>query len=303
MPRKRSLSPGFFKNEALSDIDPLGRILFQGLWCFADRNGNLEYRPKLLKAEVLPYESSTNEVVSYLEQLASNLLISFYEVEGSKYIHVTNFIRYQSPHPEEKAIWPVPESYQAIATIEKQVEPESQTSEEDTETACQQVADNLQESCQQSFNSNSNLISSKEEIESVAIERVDKISEQVNEVFEHWKSVLNHPRSILDAKRRRLITLRLKDGFSVERLKLAVDGCRASPHHMGQNDRSMVYDGVDLIFRDVEHVERFESYTKRNGASGNVTASQNGNHKANGTAGQSSQQVSGDCGFQAARTI
>ena len=50
--RARNLKPGFFQNEYLADLPPLARILFCGLWCSADRNGRLEYRPKKIKAEI-----------------------------------------------------------------------------------------------------------------------------------------------------------------------------------------------------------------------------------------------------------
>ena len=52
--RARNLKPGFFKNDALAECDPLARILFEGLWCMADREGRLECHPKRIKAEILP---------------------------------------------------------------------------------------------------------------------------------------------------------------------------------------------------------------------------------------------------------
>lgn len=82
-------------------------------------------------------------------------------------------------------------------------------------------------------------------------------STPADQVFEHWKTSLNHPRSILDAKRRRLINERLKEGFSVEDLKLAIDGCKQSPFHQGQNDRHQIYDDISLICRDAAKVEQF----------------------------------------------
>lgn len=82
-------------------------------------------------------------------------------------------------------------------------------------------------------------------------------STPADQVFEHWKTSLNHPRSILDAKRRRLINERLKEGFSVEDLKLAIDGCKQSPFHQGENDRRQVYDDISLICRDASKVEQF----------------------------------------------
>jgi hypothetical protein len=76
-------------------------------------------------------------------------------------------------------------------------------------------------------------------------------------IFNHWKTVHAHPKAILDAKRRRLISDRLEEGFSVDDLNLAIDGCKASAWHMGENDRRKVFDSLDLIFRDASHVEKF----------------------------------------------
>jgi len=278
MPRKRNLSPNFFKNEALSEIDPLGRLLFQGLWCFADRNGNLEYRPKRLKVEILPYDATVEDVTTWLQQLASNLLISFYQVGSDQYIHVNNFVKYQSPHPDEKQLFPEMDKAAEPKPIgaddddnlddqQEQVEAETLQPQQDTPATCQQLASNLEASSQQSFNlysCNSNLLSQKKDLSSK-----DSTAQLVEEIFNHWKTVLSHPRSVLDAKRKRLITTRLKEGLTVDRAKAAIDGCRASPFHMGQNDQSTVYDGIELIFRDMAHVERFESKLNRENYAGN----------------------------------
>lgn len=88
-------------------------------------------------------------------------------------------------------------------------------------------------------------------------------STEIEVVFGHWKSVLDHPRAVLDEKRKSLIRARLASGFSVEDLKLAIDGCRASPFHQGDNERRQVYDGIELIFRDASKVEQFMSYAVR----------------------------------------
>ena len=77
------------------------------------------------------------------------------------------------------------------------------------------------------------------------------------EVFNHWQQAMNHPRAKLDDKRRKKIAARLKDGYTVDDLKAAVDGCKKSPHHMGQNDTRTVYDDIELICRDASHVDKF----------------------------------------------
>ncbi|MFZ2447380.1 MAG: hypothetical protein WAW37_13565 [Syntrophobacteraceae bacterium] len=100
--RARNIKPGFFKNEDLSECDPLARILFAGLWCMADRKGRLEYRPKRIKAELLPYDSC--EVVELLQQLECKGFLICYKVSNSEisYIQVVNFTKHQNPHRAEK---------------------------------------------------------------------------------------------------------------------------------------------------------------------------------------------------------
>ena len=86
-------------NDQLAEIEPLGRLLFAGLWCIADREGRLEDRPKRIKAEVLPYDDC--DVDDLLNKLAEREFIIRYEVNGEKYIQVVNFIKHQNPHYKE----------------------------------------------------------------------------------------------------------------------------------------------------------------------------------------------------------
>jgi len=76
-------------------------------------------------------------------------------------------------------------------------------------------------------------------------------------VFDHWRQVMNHPNAKFDSKRKKLITARLGDGYSSADLIKAIDGCKKSPYHMGDNDSHTVYDGLDLILRDAQKVDSF----------------------------------------------
>lgn len=101
MARSRNIKPGFFKNEILAEIEPLGRILFSGLWILADRDGRLEDRPKRIKAEILPYDNcDANDLLNQLEQ---GDFITRYEVNGENYIQIVNFLKHQNPHKNEVA--------------------------------------------------------------------------------------------------------------------------------------------------------------------------------------------------------
>jgi len=93
------LKPGFFKSEVLGGLLPLTRILFQGLWCLADRAGRLDDRPARIKAEVLPYD--TCDIDSMLVDLDAAGLIRRYEVDGRRLIWISGFTRHNSPHYRE----------------------------------------------------------------------------------------------------------------------------------------------------------------------------------------------------------
>lgn len=98
--RSRYIKPGFFTNEQLSECSPFARILFEGLWCYADRRGRLEDRPKKIKVAVLPYDNV--EIEELLGELVANELIVRYEAKGKRYIWIPNFLLHQRPHYNEE---------------------------------------------------------------------------------------------------------------------------------------------------------------------------------------------------------
>ena len=77
------------------------RWLWVGLWTIANYRGNLEYRPKRIKAQVLPYDDC--DIEQLLNDLNKSRLITIYSVQEQKYINITNFIEHQNPHKNEKA--------------------------------------------------------------------------------------------------------------------------------------------------------------------------------------------------------
>ena len=99
--RARNIKPGFFRNEQLLQVPPLGRLLFAGLWCLADREGRLLDRPAQIKWDVLPADDC--DVNALLAELAMRGFIRRYTVDGTRYIEVTRFLAHQRPHYKEKA--------------------------------------------------------------------------------------------------------------------------------------------------------------------------------------------------------
>jgi hypothetical protein len=98
--RARNLKPSLFRNELLAVADPLYTIVFQGLWCMADREGRLEDRPAKIHFDVNPGRAFDGTERS-LAWLAENGFIERYEVAGRKLIQVVNFGKHQNPHCKE----------------------------------------------------------------------------------------------------------------------------------------------------------------------------------------------------------
>jgi len=100
MARARNIKPAFFTNEQVSDNCPLGRLLFIGLWTMADYKGDLEWKEKTLKIQILPWDECS------VKELAINLdksgLIRFYSDGNKTYINIPNFEKHQNPHKNER---------------------------------------------------------------------------------------------------------------------------------------------------------------------------------------------------------
>lgn len=92
----------------------------------------------------------------------------------------------------------------------------------------------------------------------VATEAKDRTARRadVETVFDHWQSVMGKGRAKLDDKRAKLISSRLKE-FSADDLCRAIDGCKSSAFHQGDNGQRTVYNELSLILRNVEQVEKF----------------------------------------------
>lgn len=97
----------------------------------------------------------------------------------------------------------------------------------------------------------------------------DNLKPQVQEIFAYWQVKLNHAKAKLTPARHRCIEGRLKEGYTMEDLRQAVDGCAASPWHMGGNPDGQIFDDIELICRNGQKVEMFQAKLgPRNGTGG-----------------------------------
>lgn len=97
--RIRTIKPEFFKDEELAELSPEARLFFIGLWCAADANGNIEWRPKRLKIEILPYcGSDVSQLCLGLEQGG---WVAKYTIDGQQYLSIRNWTKHQRINGKE----------------------------------------------------------------------------------------------------------------------------------------------------------------------------------------------------------
>lgn len=105
MGRIRTIKPEFFKHETLFDAEaetalPL-RLAFAGLWTACDREGRFEWRPRVLKLDVLPHDDLDFSIV--LESLEAHGFVVRYEVDGRVYGYIPSWSKHQAINQRESA--------------------------------------------------------------------------------------------------------------------------------------------------------------------------------------------------------
>ena len=103
MARKRMIDPKFWTDDKIMDLEPLTRLLFIGIWNFADDSVVHLNNSKVLKAEIFPCdEIPIDEVQRMKDQLANLKMI---EISEDRYLfRIKNWEVYQKinrPQPSK----------------------------------------------------------------------------------------------------------------------------------------------------------------------------------------------------------
>jgi hypothetical protein len=102
--RIRTIKPGFFRHEALQELESLhpgahAMLVFAGLFTASDRSGRFEWRPKQLKLDILPFLEF--DMAKTLELLETFNFIIRYESGGKSYGYIPTFLEHQCPNVKE----------------------------------------------------------------------------------------------------------------------------------------------------------------------------------------------------------
>lgn len=100
MARIRTIKPEFFTSESVCSVSPLARLLFIALWCEADREGLLQWKPKTYKIRYLPCDNA--DIDALADELIKQDMITLYEVDNVTYCEIDGFTRHQVINNREK---------------------------------------------------------------------------------------------------------------------------------------------------------------------------------------------------------
>lgn len=97
MARIRTIKPEFFTSEDIVELDPLSRLLYIALWCEADKEGRLSWKPKTFKMRYLPADVCNIDAVA--DALVTRKLVVLY---GDGLAYIPSFKDHQHINPREK---------------------------------------------------------------------------------------------------------------------------------------------------------------------------------------------------------
>lgn len=98
MARIRTIKPEFFRHEALQDLEIANpgkypMMVFEALWGHCDNKGRFEWKPRMLKLDILPFlPFNMAETLAILESAG---MVRKYIVDGKEYGEVPTFEKHQ----------------------------------------------------------------------------------------------------------------------------------------------------------------------------------------------------------------
>ena len=96
MARIRTIKPEFFTSEDIVGLSPFARLLYIALWCEADKEGRMTWKPNTFKLRYLPGDAV--DIQSLAAELVQAGLVVLY---GDGYAVIPKFRQHQHINPRE----------------------------------------------------------------------------------------------------------------------------------------------------------------------------------------------------------
>lgn len=243
MARIRTIKPEFPQSESMGRVSREARLLFIQLWTLADDSGRLRGNSRMLASLLYPYDDDARTLIdAWLDELDREGCVWRYSVDGDTYLEIRNWLIHQKiDKPSRSKIPAFDESSRILANPR--------------ERSCEDQGSRIKDQGPEPY--------VELKLDSPpGTNREPETNQQVLEVFSHWQTTWNKPRAKLDPKRRRLIHQALKL-YDSDTLKRSIAGYKLSPHHCGQNERSTVYDDIELFLRDAKHIDAGVAFAEK----------------------------------------
>lgn len=98
MARIRTIKPEFFTSEDIVALSPMARLYYIALWCEADKEGRLPWKPRTMKLRYFPADACDTDALAR-EVVASGLVILY----GDGLAYIPAFAKHQHINPRESA--------------------------------------------------------------------------------------------------------------------------------------------------------------------------------------------------------
>jgi hypothetical protein len=117
MSRIRTIKPEFPQSETVGKLSRDARLLFIQLWTIADDDGRARAASRMLASLLYPYDDDARDLIDdWLEELEVKECIRIYEVEGSTYLEIVNWLKHQKiDRPSKSKIPPFVEGSRSLA--------------------------------------------------------------------------------------------------------------------------------------------------------------------------------------------
>lgn len=112
MARIRTIKPDFFTSEDIVALSPLARLLYIAIWCEADKEGRLIWKPNTFKLRYLPGDNCN--VHALCDEITGRGLVKLY---GDGLAVIPAFAAHQHINPREsESVLPAPDDHPRAAT-------------------------------------------------------------------------------------------------------------------------------------------------------------------------------------------
>ena len=223
-------------DEEMASLPPLTRLIYIALWNEADDEGRLRANPKYLKGALFPYDNF--DIKPHLDSLKAHGKLSEYSVRAQTYAVINNFSRHQRINRASPSKLPPP--------------PDNLAEIQDTAVAHGGLSD---DSVRAHPRNREQGTGNREHIKQTPqTPQGAGCSEEVGVLLSYWNSQSGQ-------RRRRkafgkLVTPRLKEGFTVDDIKQVIDWLFLSREKRAVYLRDNGHDCPETIFR----LGNFEKY-------------------------------------------